>query len=444
MIKKIQLRTSAKDVLHPETEADMVLMPDGTTLTGNFDKIGDTWLNSAKKRFSNLKSITWTPKGTIPNASGVAYFVAGTTYSGIPYSSTRQIDKYVGYDVSFRTFLTAINNPYSVLYTENINGGHSTSIWGKTYLANECGPWMGIQCSAFVSYIVGLPIYWLTHQYNYAEKMGYINKLGRPFADNLQEMDILLTNNGHDLLVTEISRDDSGNISDINVSDSISPLPRTISYTKQSFDSTFSSDNYSHYRVNQIPNIMRYSEDLSGMLYNNDICTICGDYAAFRKGDTIAISYTADSYTNMKLYKDSTLIDTITINAAEHYVDLTSRNLDEGFYKAMLTDGNNNSNYTYFEVIETNVAIDSVNDKTVEISFSGSGKAEYIDFISEQGDSIARKEFTSNELLEGKAIIDVEKLASWMPRYSISGCYVKIKFRGTYGAVTSSPILVGI
>lgn len=440
----IQLKSVTQEVLHPETDADVVLMPDGTTLADNIDKIGDVWLNSARKRFANLKSIVWTAKGSIPNANGVPYFVANTAYTGVPYSSTRQIDKYVGYDVSLRTFLTAVNNPYSVLYTENINGEHSASIWGKTYLANECGPWMGIQCSVFISYVVGLPIYWLTHQYDYAEKMGYISRIGRPFASNLQEMDILLKVDGHDLLVTKIIRNEDKSISSIEVSDSISPLPRTVVYTQETFNSSFSSDNYRHYRVNQVPDIMRFAEDLSEISYNNDICTICGDYAAFRKGDKIAVSYTAGSFTSMKLYKDSTLIDTIAINASDHYVDLTSRNLTEGFYKAMLSDGTNNSSYTYFEVINTEVTIDSVNNETVEVSFSGSGHPEYIDFVSVEGNSIARKVFTSNELLDGKSTIDVEKLTSYMPRYSTSGCLVKVKFRGTYGSVTSIPILVGI
>lgn len=432
------------DILHPETDSDQVLLPDGKTLTDNIDKIGDTWLSSARRRFANFKSIKWTAKGSIPNASGMAYYTNGTTYTGLPYSSTRQIDKYVGYDVSLRTFLSAANNPYSLLYTENINGSHSNSAWGKTYLANEAGPYMGIQCSLFVSYIVGLPIYWLTHQYTYSEKMGYIRKIGRPFADDMQEFDIILKLSGHDLVVTKITRDDSGVISSIEVSDSISPVPQTTIYTMATFDTQFSSDEYCHYRVNRLPDIMQYAEDVSDISYNNDICTIGGNYAAFRKGDTIALSYTAGSYTSIKLYKDSTLVDTITVDPSEHYADLTSRNLAAGFYKARLTDGTNNSEYTYFEVIEASVTVDSVSGNVVTFSFSGSGSAEYVDFVSNAGDSIARKALTPKELLDGEATIDVSELASYMPRYSITGCYVKVKFRGTYGAVTSQPIQSGL
>ena len=54
------------------------------------------------RRASQLANITWTPILDVPGNEGV--YPAGIEVLGIPYSSTKQIDKYVGLDVTFHTY----------------------------------------------------------------------------------------------------------------------------------------------------------------------------------------------------------------------------------------------------------------------------------------------------------------------------------------------------
>lgn len=72
-------------------------------------------INAVRKRAQQITNIRWEAKSDVPRKTG--HFAAGGTYTGIPYSSVKEMDKFVGFDVSFHTFMTAVNNPRSVLYT---------------------------------------------------------------------------------------------------------------------------------------------------------------------------------------------------------------------------------------------------------------------------------------------------------------------------------------
>lgn len=72
------------------------------------------------------------------------------SYKGLVYSSVLETNTFVGIDVSFHTFMTALRNPKSVLYTENINRPpYHGDLMGK-------GAYYGTVCSGFVSYALGL------------------------------------------------------------------------------------------------------------------------------------------------------------------------------------------------------------------------------------------------------------------------------------------------
>jgi len=68
-------------------------------------------------------------------------------YIGIPYSSAKQVSGFVPTNVSFRTFLSASKNRYSLLYTENIANESSKSAYGFNYVGDNCGSYYGTVCS---------------------------------------------------------------------------------------------------------------------------------------------------------------------------------------------------------------------------------------------------------------------------------------------------------
>ena len=104
-------------------------------------------------RAYQLADLQWTPQGGIVpgvvSQSGKFSVIShedGVTYQGVPYSGTTATDTYLGMNVSLESFLTALKNPNSVLYTENL---HSTNSKAASYY--------GTVCSKFVQYALDIP-----------------------------------------------------------------------------------------------------------------------------------------------------------------------------------------------------------------------------------------------------------------------------------------------
>lgn len=82
----------------------------------------DTPLQGTADRARILSQVKWTPVAdTLPNRSG-GFFIKGREYTGVPYSSVKSEGRYIGFDIGLRTFLAAVENPLSVLYTESLAG----------------------------------------------------------------------------------------------------------------------------------------------------------------------------------------------------------------------------------------------------------------------------------------------------------------------------------
>ena len=85
-------------------------------------------IQNAIDRAYLLTDIEWSPLASVPGLQGngkVISFEPGNTYKGIPYSGTTAYDCYVGLNVSLESFLTALKNTNSVLYTENLQSTNS-------------------------------------------------------------------------------------------------------------------------------------------------------------------------------------------------------------------------------------------------------------------------------------------------------------------------------
>ena len=93
-----------------------------------------------------MSRVKWTPvAGGMPNRRGGA-FEQGTEYTGVPYSSVKAVGRDIGFDIYLKTFLAAVENPESVLYTENLSGEVSNA---ATYYGKVCSTFTSyaLQCS---------------------------------------------------------------------------------------------------------------------------------------------------------------------------------------------------------------------------------------------------------------------------------------------------------
>lgn len=122
----------------------------GTLLDGLHEEIPSVYpMEVGYKKIQQQTNVEFVTKGVIPFRDGTTTNT-NETYKGVIYSEPMEIDKRVGWDVSLLTYVTAINNPYSLIYTENINAIRSRSAYGITYHGDSnSGAYYGSVCNTF-------------------------------------------------------------------------------------------------------------------------------------------------------------------------------------------------------------------------------------------------------------------------------------------------------
>lgn len=402
------------------------------------------------ERFGWLKlqqatQIKWTPKkATIQKASATTKFTT-TEQTGMPYSSVAEYDKRVGTDVSFHTFMTAINNPYSVMYTECVRYGYSQSAYGRQYYGpSNSGPFYGMVCSNYVSYGLGT-VPWVTGDLVRLAEAGIMEVVYDQSANGIQRFDILWQQ-GHVRIVKDVWRK-NGIPTKILVSEERQPIIyENDIMTPEQFNTFLANNNIIIYRYKELYKNIKYEpspyvavgeEIPQTVTYNDDICTFYGDKVSFMEGEQIYIHCRNLDYPQMELYKGTTLVDTITLESDSraaltednlcYAVNLSNDNLAYGKYKARLKNGSTYSDYTYFEIINASV---TVSGDTATYS-SANAVAVYwywTEYHSTDGNGMYNA-----KALPGQAsgTIDVSDRKEGYP-------LLKVLFRGEYGNVAAT------
>jgi len=424
---------------------------------------------TAWKRASQMLNICWTPKDTIPSMIetkvGLNGYKPDTLYRGLPYSQVRELNKYVGYDVSFTTYLTAVNNPYSMLYTEIVSEKRNRSAYGTMYHGGVAAPYMGVDCSCFVGWALGFPLPYKTFQYNSLNEVGFLDLIvprGEPYAtkeslDTLQPMDILWKTD-HVILISDVIRNAAGTIDSIQLSQSTTNGMHALTITeRKSFDEFYeyfhglqiSAEGciyrYPHLAADTIytpsPAVFVDGETSVPYNFNNDICNYRGDSCSYRLGEMIMVNY---NLKEVKPWKAVRLCDehdkeiaTVEVDTAKHFLDLTPYVYAQGKYKAcMVGDAGEVSRYTYFEVLDPEVRI--VNeDGTRYLTFSTDcGTPIYAESCGSTWSPIRTPTFTEEEQRSGK--IELGKVV-YPKDMSNKHVFVKVHYQGEYGRVISAP-----
>lgn len=300
----------------------------------------------------------WTPSlqaaRKIPRSGGNAdtnRYRRGVTYLGVNYSGPTEWGKHVGMEVSMRTFITAINNPRSVMYTERIDGSGAyepNNPYGFTHnsFASEAGAYYGCVCTGLTSYLLGLNSVipssawkvsgtsWGAGKFDVImqgtstnpniilcgeDEYHYDNDNDcKALAELLNPMDFIW-NTGHCAVISDIYKDEWGEIKYIVISEETAPNSLSEAYTPKDF---FERNQYmvTHNRDWQVlrkktawtigeASIPRAGQDKEFVVMNNsqynpedmgnvdkDITTFSGEGAVFVIGDY------SDNTNNFKMF----------------------------------------------------------------------------------------------------------------------------------------------
>lgn len=402
---------------------------------------------NAYKRAHQFLDIRWEALSPIPKRNSHTGYGIGT-HKGFPYSSVKEYNKFIGFDVSIKTFMTALHNKYSLLYTEDVLKNRSTSAYGIKYQGTNCGAYMGTVCSSFVAYVLGLKIPYATGDYTYLMNNDIFDKIEDQSVNGIKIMDVIWEP-GHANIITNIVRNSSNEIVGIIWSESVSPFVKSTDMTKEQFTNRLTQKGGIIYRYKKWGEHAEYipSEFVSVMgestsyQYNDDICTFAGDYACFREGDLIVINYEKKDFSAMEIMKNDEIIATLDLPSdnSNHSINLQDLNLGYGLYKARLAGGNGYSDYTYFEILQADVSYE-IEGENQRIYFnSANGTPLYLNLTNRAGNTLIKYAFSPADVANKYAIINAKELLNAFRGKSSYGSnvYLKVFFQGKYGRVTN-------
>jgi hypothetical protein len=292
-------------------------------------------------RSKQMSDFPWTPIAPTYPKFGGGYFSVSPKV-GIPYSSTRGIGRTIERDISFYTFLTAVNNPLSRVYTEDLRNPD-----GEYYIkAGTPAGFYGLVCSEFLAYAYGLDIAPTSAHFPLLPEATL-----RPIQDAaVAQVGDFLHISGHVALVSEVVRV-KGVVQYIVVTEASAPVVKKTIYTPSEFNKRL--ETYTLYKYN-------YSQDISFVpyefptSYNTCLGLDRGEKTNYIKSvDPVKYNVMSEDAVNLIIEKDGSIIENIEIESTGEIERLYS---NTGKYKAYckLTD-DNYSEYVEFIVAEVSI-----------------------------------------------------------------------------------------
>ncbi len=203
----------------------------------------EDWQQNAVAHARTLSHVKWMPVAdTLPNRKG-GFFEKGKEVTGVPYSSVRAEGRYIGFDIALRTFLAAVENPHSVLYTENFTGKVSNA-----------AAYYGSVCSAYTSYALGCGFPEVSRRYGPEISQG-IQLVQPQSAQGAQVGDVIYTPHAtesagsHVEMVTAVTKDKQGRVIAVRVEESRPPTTKVTDRSVSNFNEHLATRNKQLFRI---------------------------------------------------------------------------------------------------------------------------------------------------------------------------------------------------
>lgn len=330
------------------------------------DKPENQGVQNALWNMAQMVNITYTPQKVLPQ--NIGDYPAKVQQKGIPYSSTRIEQAYVPGNVSFHTFMTALQNPNSYLYSVDLGADYGNKN-GKTYY--------GAVCSTACGYALGIKANYTSYQWSVIPGMKLLEK------QDLQELKLCdtIAGQGHVLMITGISRNQYGEIVKFQISEAAGTDVHNKTYTITALEEAYPAELYEYCRYSKISSV-KYeaseyvavgSEKAQTVSYNTEIIPRKGDKANWRTSETVVLDVlNKTDYTKVEIYKyvsgDWVKQETKSIASV-----IKLANLKAGTYKARLTNGTKNSKWCYWKSVDAeSKGVHYQGTRKVKVTFSAS------------------------------------------------------------------------
>lgn len=309
------------------------------------DKPENQGVQNALWNMEQMVKIAFTPIKAIPQ--NLSTWPANVQQKGLPYSSTRIEQAYVPQNVSFHTFMTALKNPKSYLYTVDLNADYG-NINGKTYY--------GAVCSTACGYALNIQASYTSYQWSIIPGMELVKD------QDLQNLKLgdTIAGQGHVLMITGITRDQTGHIVKFKISQAAGTDVHSKTYTISAMEDAYPASKYEYCRYTKLADVTytasEYvavgSEKAQKVSYNTAIIPRKGDKANWRTSETVILDVlNKGSYTDVEIYKYSSG-DWVKIKTVDIATTIRLKDLDPGAYKARLVNSTKGSKWCYWRSVD--------------------------------------------------------------------------------------------
>jgi hypothetical protein len=250
------------------------------------------WQQAAVKRARIMSRVKWTPVNEGMPVKGGGYFKKGTEYTGVPYSSVKSVGRYIGFDIFLKTFLAAVQNPLSVVYTENLS-----------VKVKNAGCYYGKVCSSYTSYALGCGVWYNSYLHGppYRESVSQVEAQS---AQTVKIGDVIFTprsQGSHVEIVTDITKNDNDKVTHVRVEDSWPWTTRNRNHSAENFNAHLKHNHKKLYRISNLDTwrednkaesflFPNYKEDSATPVINRVLLLDRGDWVTYQRGQIVKIN----------------------------------------------------------------------------------------------------------------------------------------------------------
>lgn len=411
IILSFNLLPSCNKVFTPNREQGAIISDDLIDTESDSYQAG---LAVTLMRAHQITDVQWTPLAEIPKTRPEGtFFIPGKTYKGIPYSSVKEMSKFVGQDVSIHTFLSAVSNPRSVLYTEVVNA--------SPYHGKNCAPYYGIVCSMSVNYALGIEAPIRSSFYSLAP---FMQKVTEYDVDMVKPGDVLASS-GHTIMAVDVRRDWAGKVESIHFLEN----SYYIDFSREELQEYWNAGGFVLYRYKNMAQNTVVPE-IEGVIPNPSLCPNRGDKSVYRSDETVVVTVLDGSYDSLVLFSNGKQISNITLDGE----DIVLQDLQEGLYSAFLSAEGKQSETTYFEIRSAHIEVKNDNNSLTVVFDKHGIPAVTVELCEISGQHLYTRLLSQEEQSTGR--IQIEAIDKYIP------CYCKVIFQGSYGKIPSSYVSI--
>ena len=283
---------------------------------------------AALRRARQLTDFRWTPLRDIPTYTkkdGNFLLPAGVEVMGFPYSSTELQDKFIGENVTVESFLSQISNPHSKLYAAG-HGEHSA-------------PNVGLVCNGLARYALGISRRVSTRCWLSIPGMKKVAERQTYTVEDMRLLDVLYAfgdGRNHVALVTDILRNESGEIVEIEVSEAIRPLCVRHRFAADEFiEKHFRYHLCRYEHLEQVPPL---DEETDALLWSDrwketpSIAVDHGEGSNYLVGEEALLSVNSSEPDEVELIREGEIVKTYPVGGSARF----PLKLERGYYTARL------------------------------------------------------------------------------------------------------------